>query len=85
MSIKDELIYAVAIFAGLVLVIGLLGGCVAHRPHPLNISCFANADSTKTKPAEEGMGPLMIVEGQVFYYNEDGTLHRVKEAVCGVR
>jgi hypothetical protein len=84
MSIKDELIYTLAIFAGTILVIGTLSSC-AHQTKTLNISCFANDEAKKAKEAVEGVGPVMAVNGTVLFYDEDGALLRIKDGVCGIK
>jgi starvation-inducible outer membrane lipoprotein len=71
------------VLAGGVLLLSL-GGC-ATVPKTLEISCFANEDSTKAKVPVEGQGPLITSNGTAIFYNTDGQLIRVKDAVCGIK
>jgi hypothetical protein len=86
MGIKEEtLLYYLAVFFSLVIVLGALGGCAHKQPKMLDISCFVSQDAKTAKVGIEGMAPLLIVDGKVIYYDSAGILHRVTEATCGVR
>lgn len=61
-----------------------LSGC-AHQPKTLAVSCFADGDAAKARQPKEAEGPLIIDGGQVLYYDADGSLHRMKDATCGIR
>jgi hypothetical protein len=61
----------------------LLTGCAA-RSQLVSISCFADDEGSKAKQAVEAKTPLFIDNGQVVWYDEDGRLHRIKKATCGV-
>ncbi len=68
-----------------VILLGVLATGCAHSTKILSISCFSGEDSMKAKAPVEGQGPLIISGGTAVYYDSEGTLRRVKDAVCGVK
>lgn len=61
-----------------------LGGCAATRTN-VSIACFADEDARKARRGITGEFPIVISNGVVLFYDEDGALHRVKNAVCGLK
>jgi hypothetical protein len=84
-SKADELLVSLAIFFVMFIVLAGVTGCAHKQPKTLDISCFVSQDAKTAKVGIEGMGPLLIVDGKVIYYDSAGVLHRVQEATCGVR
>lgn len=61
-----------------------LSGCVTAK-HSVSIACFADEEARKARRGVTGEFPIVISNGVVLFYDEDGALHRVKDAVCGLK
>ena len=82
---KELLLSYLAVFFACVIILSGLAGCAHKGPQTMNISCFVADDSKKTKAPVEGLGPVIVSNGTVLFYDEDGFLNRIKDAVCGIK
>ena len=65
-------------------VVLLLSGC-ATTQNTVSISCFAGKEFNRSKAPKDINLPLIINSGTVLYYDDEGVLNRLNDAVCGVQ